>query len=85
MFHPKHVESFTGNKILSKKVSSCWNIFKNLFTMHGQMSIKKHIQYFKAQKTGHIVETETLGISFFRVLKITFKPNVPGENNSYVL
>jgi hypothetical protein len=40
IFHPKHVEPFTGNKILYKKVSSCWNIFKNWFTMHGQMSIK---------------------------------------------
>jgi hypothetical protein len=31
MFRVKHVELFAGN---------CWNIFKNLLTMHGHMSIK---------------------------------------------
>jgi hypothetical protein len=30
MFHPKHVQPFAGNKILYKKVSSCWNILKNV-------------------------------------------------------
>jgi hypothetical protein len=44
-----------------------------------------HDQYFKAQKTGHIAVAETHGISSFRVLKNTFKPNVLSENNSYVL
>jgi hypothetical protein len=38
--NPKHVEPFARNKIRHKKVSSCWNIFKNCFTMHGLMSIK---------------------------------------------
>jgi hypothetical protein len=28
-----------------KKVSPCWNIFKNWFTMHGQMSIKYTMKY----------------------------------------
>jgi ADP-dependent phosphofructokinase/glucokinase len=28
MSHPKHVELFAGNKILYKKVSSCWNFLK---------------------------------------------------------
>jgi hypothetical protein len=31
MFHPKHVEPFTGDKILHKKVSSCWNILKKYY------------------------------------------------------
>jgi hypothetical protein len=44
MFHPKNAELFAWNKILYKKVSSCWNISKNWFTMHGLMS-RKFITY----------------------------------------